>query len=430
VSRIVLVSESADFVERVQQATEFSCLSLPLGPLPADPAAVFAQLPDRVPPDVVVLDSGADIEQALELASRFDQQCPGISVVLVTDLYLEIGIEAMRVGVRDMLHPDMEGLDISLVLRRAVEAAEAHVVPNEVLGAAPAGADGGVVPTGRVITVVSAKGGVGKTLLATNLAVGLARASGHSTVLVDLDLQFGDVASGLNLEPEYSLPDTLRGPASSDTMVLKTFLTLHETGLYVICGPTSPAAADSVTGAEVGRLLQLLATEFDFVVVDTSSGLSEHVLAAMDQTSDLVLVTRMDVPGVRGLRKELDALTELAMFPDARVVALNFADRRGGLAAADVEATLGTQVDVTLPRSTSALESINQGVPLLQDAGRDPLTRALQQLLARFSPEQPVSRRALGRRSRPEVPPAVASSAGSSAVALPRRSRFQRSSTT
>ena len=149
-------------------------------------------------------------------------------------------------------------------------------------------------------------------------------------------------ASALNLDPEYSLPDTLHGPASRDTMVLKTFLTLHETGLYVICGPKSPAAADSITAPQVSHLLQMLASEFQYVVVDTAPGLSEHVLAAMDESSDLVLVTSMDVPGVRGLRKELDALTELGMLRDSRCVVLNFTDSHAGLSVADAEATIGT----------------------------------------------------------------------------------------
>jgi pilus assembly protein CpaE len=420
VSRIVIASESAEFVDRVQQAMDFSCVALPLGPLPLDPAGLFAQLSDGLPPEVVVLDSSADIEQALDLASRFDQQCPRISVVLVTELYLEIGLEAMRVGVRDMLHPDMEGLDISLVLRRAADAAQSRAVEVEATaGVSTAGPAGDVVPVGRVITVASAKGGAGKTLIATNLAVGLARAAVHSTVLVDLDLQFGDVASGLNLEPEYSLPDALRGPASRDTMVLKTFLTLHETGLYVICGPTSPGAADLITGVEVSQLLQLLATEFDFVVVDTSSGLSDHVLAALDQTSDLVLVTSMDVPGVRGMRKELDALTELAMFPESRHLVLNFVDRRGGLSIDDVEATLGTAVDVTLPRCTAALESVNAGIPLLQGSGRDPLTAGLTELVDRFRPApEPVGRRWSRRRHQADDATAAVGGAGT-----PRRSR-------
>ena len=203
---------------------------------------------------------------------------------------------------------------------------------------------------------------------------------------MDLDLQFGDVASALNLDPEHSLPDTLYGPASRDTMVLKTFLTLHETGLYVICGPKSPAAADSITTDQVSHLLQMLASEFPYVVVDTAPGLSEHVLAAMDESSDLVLVTRMDVPGVRGLRKELDALTELGMLSDSRCVVLNFTDTRAGLSVADAQATIGSAIDVSLPRSKATPRSVNQGIPLLQSGGRDPMTKELRRLVDRFAP--------------------------------------------
>ncbi len=125
-------------------------------------------------------------------------------------------------------------------------------------------------------------------------------------------------------------------------MVLKTFLTQHSTGLYVICAPESPAAMDAIGGKDVEHLLQMLASEFQYVVVDTAPGLSEHTLAAMDQTTDLVLVTSMDVPGVRGLRKEIDVLAELGLLRESRQVILNFAEQRGGLSLADVEATIGT----------------------------------------------------------------------------------------
>lgn len=382
-SRIALATASADLQDRVERATDGTCRTLPLGPLPATPAAFFAQLDVEVPPEVIVLDSGLDSGPALNLALQFDQQCPSISVLLVTDLGLEVGLEAMRAGIRDILHPAMSPSDLRPVLVRASETAQARALEPEVVNGTTAAS---LAPTGRVISVVSPKGGVGKTTVATNLAVGLARGARHSTVLVDLDIQFGDVASALNLDPEYSLPDTLRGPASRDTMVLKTFLTLHETGLYVICGPKSPADADTITGPEISHLLRRLASEFQYVVVDTTPGLAEHVLAAMDESDDLVLVTSMDVPGVRSLRKELDALTDLNMVPDHRYVVLNFTDPRSGLSLADVEATLGTAVNLSLPRSKATPASVNQGVPMLQSGVRDPMTAGLRLLVARFAP--------------------------------------------
>ena len=164
-----------------------------------------------------------------------------------------------------------------------------------------------------MINVMSPKGGVGKTTVSTNIAVGLAQREPGSTVIVDLDVQFGDVASALDLEPTHFIGDVVHGAARYDAMVLKTFLTQHKTGLYVICAPNSPAEADAITPEDVTHLLEMLTAEFRYVVLDTAPGMSDTTLAALDATTDLVLLTSMDVPGVRGMRKELDTLATLGV---------------------------------------------------------------------------------------------------------------------
>jgi pilus assembly protein CpaE len=166
-------------------------------------------------------------------------------------------------------------------------------------------------------------------------------------------------------------------------MVLKTFLTLHETGLYVLAAPESPIEADGISAEDVRKLLRTLATEFRYVVVDTAPGLSEHTLAVMDETTDVVLLSSMDVPGLRGLRKELETLRALDLLGQRRQVVLNFADPATGLSTADIEATIGTSVDVMLPRSKAAPASVNLGVPLLQSGTRDPMTKQLRTLVDR-----------------------------------------------
>ncbi|WP_153505871.1 AAA family ATPase [Cumulibacter manganitolerans] len=378
-SRIVLASGSADLQQRVQEATAGGSMSLWQTPFPQDPAQLLEPLAKYLPPDAVVLDPGpAGIEKGLELAARFDHYYPAASVVLISDRG-DITLPAMRAGVRDVLHPAADIADVRVALERAVRASTRAMRGDTALAGPPP-------VSGRVISVVSPKGGVGKTTVATNLAVGLTALEPTSTVLVDLDLQFGDVASSLDLGFEYALPDAVRTPAGPDTMILKTFLTQHATGLYVLCGSDSPADADAVSPQQVGDLLVMLASEFRYVVVDTGPGLSEHTLAAMDQSTDLVLVTSSDVPGVRGLRKELQMLQELDLVPDARHVLLNFVERNGDLSQADVEATIGADIDLLLPRSKAAAASMNRGVPLLQGGGRDPLTKQLQRLVDRFAP--------------------------------------------
>jgi pilus assembly protein CpaE len=377
-SRVVLAGADEDLILRVKQAADGDVAVLPPGRLPSDPARLFEQLVDGELPDVLLVGPHAPAPEVLTLAARLDVQSPGIAVVLMAEPSPQMWQAAMRAGIRDLLDPASDVLEIRAAVERAGQAAAGR---RRVLRP-PAETER---YAGRVITIASPKGGVGKTTVSTNLAIGLTASAPQSTVLVDLDVQFGDCASALGLVPEYTLPDAVRGPASEDTMVLKTFLTQHPSGLYAVCGAESPAAGDTVTGEDVTRLLASLAREFRYVVVDTAPGLSEQTLAALDRASDVVMLSSMDVPGVRGLRKELDVLRELAMIPAGRHVVMNFADPKGGLSVRDVETTIGTGVDVVLPRSKHVPASTNRGVPILASHKRDPMAKEMKRLVARFA---------------------------------------------
>jgi pilus assembly protein CpaE len=377
-SRVVLAGAGEDLILRVKQATDGDVHVLPPGRLPGDPARLFEQLLDGEVPDVLLVGPHAPAPEVLTLAARLDVQSPGIAVVLMADPSPEMWQAAMRAGIRDLLAPDADVPEIHAAVERAGQAAASR---RRVLR--PVAETDRY--TGRVITIASPKGGVGKTTVSTNLAIGLTAAAPQSTVLVDLDVQFGDCASALGLTPEYTLPDVVHGAASEDTMVLKTFLTQHPSGLFAVCGSESPAAGDTVSGEDVSRLLASLAREFRYVIVDTAPGLSEQTLAALDRATDVVMLTSMDVPGVRGLRKELDVLRELTMIPAGRHVVMNFHDPKGGLTVRDVELAIGTGVDVVLPRSKHVPASTNQGVPILQSHRRDPMAKEMQRLVSRFA---------------------------------------------
>ena len=378
-SRVVLAGGTPDLAARLQ-AVHPGAEVLPPGRLPTEPLRLFEQLRTGDLPEVVVLGPGAPLAEALELAGRLDAAWHGVAVVLAAAPPATAWPDVMRAGIRELVAPDAEGPDLAAAVGRAAQAALSRRGALRPVTADP-------TAPGRVVTVVSPKGGVGKTTVATNLAVGLAAAAPQSTVVVDLDVQFGDVATALGLQPEYTLPDAVAARASEDSMVLKTFLTQHPRGLFAVCGSDSPAAGDTVTGEDVGRLLASLARQFRYVVVDTAPGLSDPTLAAIDRATDVVLLSSMDVPGVRGLRKEIDVLRELDLVPAGRHVVMNMAEPKRGLALADVERALGTAVDVVLPRSAAVPASTNAGVPLLLgDARRDPATKEMRRLLERFAP--------------------------------------------
>ena len=379
-SRVVLVSQSSGLTERIGYATGGAFLLLSPNPLPTSAAELFASLRGAPAPDIIVLDADSDAQGALELAHNLDQSYPCVVILAATDVE-PLALAAMRAGVKDLVPVDGDVSEIRKALERAAHfmalrtAPAAAAVPTPVVDK----------PDGRVVAIASPKGGVGKTTVATNVAVGLAKRYPQQVVLVDLDIHFGDCASALNLEPEFSLPDTIQGAMTRDMLTLKSLLTRHETGLYVVPGSESPVAADTVTPKDIGNLLTMLAKEFQYVVVDTAPGLSEHTLAVLDKAKEMVLVTTLDVPGVRGLRKELETLDDLDMLPEARHVVLNFFETSRGLTIKDVQATIGEDVDIVLNQSRLLPQSTNQGVPLLQVNGRDPITKQLSLLVDRIT---------------------------------------------
>lgn len=397
-SRFVLITPSVEFERQVRSATAGMSGSLQwfqADYLPEGPDEFLRKLLGE-PPEVLILGPGLVLDEALKHAALLDLQYPEISVLLAAEQTPELVLAAMRSGVRDILSPtaDLNGIR-AMVERSSLAAAGRRRGLNPSTAESPAGNSGG-----RVIAVMSPKGGVGKTTIATNIAVGLGKVAPMGVVIVDLDLQFGDVASGLLLDPERTLTDAVAGAASQDSMVLKTYLSLHSSNIYALCGPKNPVEMEGITAAHITNLLKQLRHEFQYVVIDTAPGLGEHVLAALEQATDAVWVCGMDVPSIRGLRTGFHILNELGLMPESRHVVLNMADGRSGLSVPDVEATIGVPVDVAIPRSRTLPFSTNKGVPILQDGRRDVAAKGLRQLVERFQPNwQDRTHRKLHRRA-------------------------------
>lgn len=394
-SRFLLIDSDASFEQKLRLALA--------GGLPGEMATIS---PDSVigeahellslimgnRPEVIILGPGLAIEDALRLATVMDVQFPGLSVVLVAEATPELVLQAMRAGVRDVMSPLADIPSIRILLERA-----SQVFTSKYLKMFP-----GATPSseqGLVIGVFSPKGGVGKTTVAINLAVGLGKLAPMNVVVVDLDLQFGDVASALYLDPEHTMTDAVSNSASQDSMVLKAFLTVHPANIYALCAPLEPVMADLISADQVTHVLQQLTAQFKYVVVDTGPGLNEHTLAALEQCTDAVWVAGMDVSSVRSLRTGLDALRKLDLIPETRHVVLNFADAKSGLSVQDIEASLAAPIDVAIPRSKALSYSTNRGIPMLQDEVKDPATKNLKALVQRFDPQLREKRRKLHRRA-------------------------------
>ncbi|MFB9960801.1 AAA family ATPase [Agromyces bracchium] len=250
----------------------------------------------------------------------------------------------------------------------------------------------------EVIVVAAPKGGQGKTTTAINLAAGLAEVEPNSVVLVDADVQFGDIANALDLHPQYSLADVVR--TGTDEVELKALLTHHDDDFFVIAAPPSPELADGIATGALGALLDRLATMFRYVIVDTTPGLPDHTLTALEHATDGVFVSNMTVPSLRALRKEFELLLALNLVPNNRHVVVNFVEKNTGLVAKDVAAIIGTPIDVLVPRSTAVVLASNEGAPLIHHDVRDAAAKAFRTVVQRIDPSAVPTRRRIHRKAR------------------------------
>jgi pilus assembly protein CpaE len=389
-SRVALVTDDLDVERRLFQGIGPDLFAELVKSFPAlvhaDPAQAAAVL-GAAAPDVVVLGPRMDAMTGLAVAERLDRSHPDITTIIVTETSPELWELALQAGVRAVLPPDVDPSRMREVIERALELADRRrqntvidIREPERTSSSPESA-----PSGRVITVIAPKGGSGKTTMSTNLAAGLARYVPDGVALVDLDLQFGDVADALRLDPKHTIGD-IRGRASQlDSAELKMLLTRHDSGLYALCAPEDPAAGEEIGPDDVSAALSVLAADLPYVVVDTAAGIDEASLTAIEMSTDLVLLASLDVPSIRNLRKLLLALDRLGLTRPTRHLVVNRAGSKVGIDIADVEATLGMPVAVAVPSSRTITLSVNYGEPLTMSDPKGQITRPFNDLVARFT---------------------------------------------
>ncbi|MBI4935520.1 MAG: AAA family ATPase [Actinobacteria bacterium] len=315
---------------------------------------------------------------ALETARLLDETRPEIGVVLVRPPTPELWASAARVGVRDVVSPEARPEQLVDSLVAAAERGE-RVRSTRPVETAP-------TSHGKVIVVLSPKGGSGKTMVASNLAVSLAATGTGDTVLVDLDGVFGDVASVMGLVPDHTVGQLAALP-SFDSATLKVFLTRHDqSGLFVLASSGSPEEGEALTDKLAAQIIDMLASDFAYVVIDTAAGLDERALAAIDRATDCVLLASMDVASIRNLAKEIDALDRAGMVAARRHFILNRADARVGLEVVDVENAIGMSADAALPSSRLVPLAMNRGRVVVLEDPDSPVALQLRTFAQRFTP--------------------------------------------
>jgi pilus assembly protein CpaE len=329
--------------------------------------------------DTVVLGPTVDQSAAFRIAEQLRIWRPALGVILVRSR-VDTGLlsEAMRSGVRDVVgERNIAGLH-DAVRRTKGLAAAIRDQSATTSGASPNRA------RGRIITVFSAKGGCGKTTLATNMAAALADRGRREVCLVDLDLAFGDVAIALQLFPAHTIADAVPLGDNADFGSVQALLTPHSPGLTTLVAPVEPGSGEGIPASLVSRVLQVLRDHFDYVIVDTPPAFDDHVLSAFDLSDVVALIATLDIPALKNLKLTLETMDLLNYPRDRWRIVLNRADSKVGLAIGDVETSLRATISAQVPSSRDVPAAINRGVPIVLDDPRHPVSVAIRTFAEKY----------------------------------------------
>ena len=375
--RVAVISTDVRFRDRLREALSESGrgfrIALELSVRFGDFGEEQIRAVRQAGPDLLVVDLEDDPEVGVKLVQFLAESNPGQRVLAVGPaLSQTLLLAAMRAGVSDYLQkpvePDVlaEGLQrVTVLLGRGTES---------------------VKKPGQVFSVFGAKGGTGATTLATNLAIVLHRLTGKRTLLVDLDLELGEVAVLLGVRPRFNLVDMVQNFHRMDAGLLASYIEQHPSGVHLLSAPFHPERTETTSADEIRKIIQFLKHHYDYVVVDTPKSFSPTTLAAFDQSDLVFLMVALDLPSLRNLQRGLPLLKRvLPRGLDQTRLVINRYQPDEEIGLKEVEQTLGLKVFWTLSNDYEAvMRSINAGKPIVLN-GNSKYTKDVKALAAKLA---------------------------------------------
>lgn len=381
--RVLIVDDFADTRESIAKLLYFEKDIEVVGS--AGDGQQSIQMARELRPDVILMDinmPGMDGIAATEAISASVPECEVIMMSVQGEPdYLR---RAMLAGAREYLVKPFTGDELAGSIRHVYElAADKRArLAAAIRPAAPASpAETEPTTSGRLISVFGPKGGVGRTTVAVNLAVGLRTLTGKKVALVDGNLTFGDVAVMLNLSTRTTIADLIPSIQSLDRETLDRILVGHSSGIRVLLSPPRPELAELVTAEHLRTLLLHLRAQFDYVVVDTAPSFDDGTLAALDLSERIILLATLEVPSIKNVRMFLEVAEALHYPQEKLALVLNRADSSAGIRPEDVEENIRFKVSASIPSAWQLMTTaVNQGVPVVLSQPDGAVSKALLQL--------------------------------------------------
>ncbi len=381
--RVLIVDDVADTRENVRKLLQFESDIEVVGAAKSGTEGV--QLTRELDPDVILMDINMPDLDGIAATEQIVAKQPHVQVVILSvqgeQNYMR---KAMKAGARDFLTKPPMADDLLNAIRSAGKLAQEERNKKRSIedGPTSGGSQGRLsLPSkGKVITVYSPKGGAGCTTVAVNLAL-LLQNSETRVVLLDGNLQYGDVAVFVNEQGKNTIVDLASRIEELDAEVVENVMIVHETGVHILAAPTRPEHAEKVTGDQFTRLIDYLCQMYAYVVIDTTSYLTDVTLGAIDKSDVLILLTTQDIPAIKNARLFLDLLGTLGIPRERVVFAMNRYDKRIAITPERVGENLKQPIVAVIPLDERiVIPAVNRGVPFITENKTQPAGKGILSL--------------------------------------------------
>ncbi|MGE5329054.1 MAG: response regulator [Deltaproteobacteria bacterium] len=334
-------------------------------------------------PDVILMDINMPVKDGIRATEEITVIAPDTNVIMISvqseQEYLK---KAMAAGARDFIVKPFQGDELIETVQRVYEISRkrkeskfTQAMPEEIHS--------------KVFSVFSTKGGVGKTTIATNLAVSLARMTRKKVALVDLDLQFGDVAVMLNVSLRSTISDLIKEFNLLDESNIEDYMVTHFSGIKVLSAPSKPEYAEYITPEHIKRIVECLKSKFHYVVIDTSNIFNEVVLTSLDLSDQILYVSTLDLPTIKNIKSGLDIMDTLHYSNSKINIVLNKASEQFGIKYKDFEDTMKHSIWSYIPEdSQTVITSANKGFPFVITRAETKVAKSIMAMAKELSQEK------------------------------------------
>lgn len=371
--KLVIVDDSLETRNNIKQLLSFEKRIDVIGEAENGEEAIF--IAKEAKPDIILMDINMPVVDGIRATEEITLSVPETTVIIMSvQGETEYVRKAMTAGARDFLNKPFNGDELS---RTIISTFEMESKRREKVSVPKIHEE----VKSRVITVFSTKGGVGKTTIASNLAVCIARATKKKVALVDLDLQFGDIAIMLNVSVKNTISDLVKEFGQLDKNLMEEYLVTHFSGVKVLPAPIKPEYAEYITGNHVEKIINTLRESYHYIIIDTSANFHETVLTSLDMSDKILLVSTLDLPTIKNVKAGVDVM-ETLHYPTEKIsIVLNKASEQYGIKYKDFENTLRHPIWSYVPEDNqTVITSANKGFPFVMTRTETKVAKAIMDI--------------------------------------------------